>query len=300
MTLRAALWRADDADGRAVRGTILLCNGRSEFIEKYYPTIARFRDFGFDVLTLDWRGQGLSDRLIEDRMPGYVDTFDSYQRDLDAALAEIDRRGLGGRIIFVGHSMGGCALVRRLADPAREFHAAILTAPMLGLMMPTLARPALRAVSWSLAHWELGKRRISPREVTTVADWTFEDNVLTHNRAEFERYAALVRNHPDLALGGVTWAWMDAAIREIRALSGLPENAIREPMLIFSAEDEAIVSNEAIDALVACNAMVTLVHLQGSRHEPFIEEPPVQAVLWREIEDFLDRVAPMDEMPLRT
>jgi lysophospholipase len=157
-----------------------------------------------------------------------------------------------------------------------------------------MARPALRAASWSLSHWELGKRRISPREVSTVADWTFEDNVLTNNRAEFERYAALVRDYPDLALGGVTWAWMDAAMREMRALADLPDNAISEPMLIFSAEEEAVVSNEAIDALVARNAMVTLVHLQDCRHEPFVEEPAVQAVLWREIETFLDRVAPVE------
>ncbi len=289
ITLRAALWRADGLP----RGTILLCNGRSEFIEKYYPIIAHFRDFGFDLITFDWRGQGLSDRLIEDRLPGYVDDFASYQRDLDTVLAEVDRRGLGTRIILVGHSMGGCALVRRLADPDRQFHGAILTAPMLGMMMPTLAKPALRAVSWSLSHWEVGKRRISPREVTTVADWTFEDNVLTHNRSEFERYAALVRDHPDLALGGVTWAWMDAAIRETRELSTLPEQAITEPMLIFSAENEAVVSNDAINDLVARNDMVTLVHLQDSQHEPFIEEPPVQAILWREIGDFLDRIAPI-------
>jgi len=288
VTLRAAFWPAE----RGGRGTVLLATGRSEFIEKYYPVIARFHALDFNIAAFDWRGQGLSDRLIEDRLPGYVDSFDSYQRDVDTMLAEIDRRGWGARVVLVGHSMGGCAIIRRLAMPVRDFHAAILTAPMLGLRFPVLAVPALRAVSWSLSHWEVGKRRISPRKVQTAADWPFENNVLTTNRAEFERYAALVRNHPSLALGGVTWAWLSAAFREMRELRALPPGAVNEPTLLFSAADDRLVSNAAIDAFAARNPQVEHVRLADSQHEPFVEQEPVRAVLWREIEGFLDKVAP--------
>lgn len=288
VTLRAAFWRAEGAG----RGTVLLATGRSEFIEKYYPVIARFRALGFHVAAFDWRGQGLSDRLIEDRLPGYIDSFESYQRDLDTMLAEIGRRGAGGRIVLVGHSMGGCAILRRLAAPGRDFDAAILTAPMLGLRFPTLAAPALRAVSWSLSHWQVGKWRISPRRVRTAADWPFENNVLTGNRAEFERYAALVRNHPVLALGGVTWSWLAAAFREMRDLRALPPGAVDRPTLLFSAQDDRLVSNDAIDELLARHPRIEHVRLENSRHEPFVETEPVRAVLWEEIGRFLDRVSP--------
>ena len=287
VTLRAAFWRA----GTPSRGTALLATGRSEFIEKYYPVIARFLGLGFDVAAFDWRGQGLSDRLIPDRLPGYVDSFDSYQRDLDTVIAEVDRRSPGGRLVLVGHSMGGCAIIRRLAMPGRDFHAAILTAPMLGLRFPKLAWAAIRAASWSLAHWEIGKWRTSPRKVRTAADWPYENNVLTGNRAEFERYAKLVRDYPALGLGGVTWAWLDAAFREMRALRALPGGSVREPTLLFSAADDRLVSNEAIDAFAAREPGVEHVRLADSRHEPFMEEAAVQAILWREIEGFLDRLA---------
>ena len=298
MTLRAAFWRVagpegSEKSGQGGRGTVLLATGRSEFIEKYYPAIAGFLGLGFDVAAFDWRGQGLSDRLIEDRLPGYVDSFDSYQRDLDTLLAEIARRGWGRRVVLVGHSMGGCAVIRRLASPERDFHAAILTAPMLGLQFPTLAVPALRAVSWSLSHWELGKWRISMRKVKTAADWPFEGNVLTHNRDEFERYAALVRNHPSLALGGVTWGWLSAAFREMRVLRALPEGVVKDPVLLFSAGDDRLVSNAAIDDFLARNSRVEHVRLADSRHEPFVELEPVRAVLWNEIACFLDRIAPV-------
>jgi len=296
VTLRAAFWRVGANAGTgaemAARGTVLLATGRSEFIEKYYPVIQGFLSLGFDVAAFDWRGQGLSDRLIEDRLPGYVDSFDSYQRDLDTMLAEIDRRGMGERVVLVGHSMGGCAIIRRLSMPERDFHAAILTAPMLGLCFPTLAAPALRALSWSFSHWRVGKWRVSPSRVRTAADWPFEGNVLTSNPAEFKRYAALARTYPQLALGGVTWAWLAAAFREMRSLRQLPHGAVDEPTLLFSAADDRLVSNGAIDDFAAKNPHVEHVRLSDSRHEPFVELEPVRAELWREIGAFLDRVAP--------
>ena len=285
VTLRAAFWCASARS----RGTVLLATGRSEFIEKYYRVIARFHALGFHVAAFDWRGQGLSDRLIADRLPGYVDSFESYQRDLDTLIAEIDRRGMGRRIVIVGHSMGGCAVIRRLAQPGRDFHAAILTAPMLGLKFPKLAWPAIRAASWSLAHWEIGKWRTSPRKVRTAADWPYENNVLTHDREEFERYAGLVRDNPALALGGVTWAWLDAAFREMRLLRRLPAGSVSEPTLLFSAADEGLVSNDAIDTFVAREPSVEHVHLENSRHEPFMETAAVKDALWYAIEGFLDR-----------
>ena len=69
------------ADGVAIRtarwpaltprplGTICLFHGRSEFIEKYFEIVRDLRARGFAVATFDWRGQGGSDRLIEDPAP---------------------------------------------------------------------------------------------------------------------------------------------------------------------------------------------------------------------------------------
>ena len=47
----------------AAKGTICLVQGRTEFIEKYFETIADFQSRGFAVATFYWRGQGGSPRL---------------------------------------------------------------------------------------------------------------------------------------------------------------------------------------------------------------------------------------------
>ena len=58
--LRAALFRPDGP----ARGSVVLSGGRTEPIEKYFETIGDFTSRGFVVLAHDWRGQGLSARLI--------------------------------------------------------------------------------------------------------------------------------------------------------------------------------------------------------------------------------------------
>ncbi len=54
MRLRAAIWLPV---GEA-RGTCLLMQGRAEFIEKYFETVADLLARGFAVVAFDWRGQG--------------------------------------------------------------------------------------------------------------------------------------------------------------------------------------------------------------------------------------------------
>ena len=43
---------------------IVLCHGRTEFLEKYAETIGELTARGFDVWSMDWRGQGASGRAI--------------------------------------------------------------------------------------------------------------------------------------------------------------------------------------------------------------------------------------------
>src|SRR5688572_24478087 len=71
------------------RGTVCLVQGRTEFIEKYFETIADFQSRGFAVATFDWRGQGGSQRLIGNEKLGYVERFEDYWTDLQSFHREI-------------------------------------------------------------------------------------------------------------------------------------------------------------------------------------------------------------------
>src|SRR5271156_6651492 len=83
--LRGARFAADP--GVARRGVCVLLNGGAEFIEKYFEVIDELRMRGFDVATMDWRGQGGSSRLLsDDSRKGYVMDFLQYDADLEAFL----------------------------------------------------------------------------------------------------------------------------------------------------------------------------------------------------------------------
>ena len=58
VNLRFARWTPPP--GR--KGTVVVLQGRTESIEKYFETVRDLRARGFAVATFDWRGQGLSDR----------------------------------------------------------------------------------------------------------------------------------------------------------------------------------------------------------------------------------------------
>ena len=58
-----AIW---NSTGTA-RASVVLFGGRGEFIEKYATeVVGELLARGFAVLSMDWRGQGLSSRMLAD------------------------------------------------------------------------------------------------------------------------------------------------------------------------------------------------------------------------------------------
>ncbi len=93
------------------RATVLLLHGRTEFNEKYDETAGDLIALGFDVWSFDWRGQGLSTRVLEDRQKGHIADYDLLADDLKAVIAHIggEAGGAGRHIVLLAHSMGGLA-----------------------------------------------------------------------------------------------------------------------------------------------------------------------------------------------
>ena len=108
VSLRYARW--PPPPGR--KGTVCLFQGRAEFIEKYFETIRDLRARGFAVATLDWRGQGLSDRALRNPHKGHVRSFSQYQIDLEAFINEVVLPDCPPPVFALAHSMGATVLLR--------------------------------------------------------------------------------------------------------------------------------------------------------------------------------------------
>src|SRR3990172_7158943 len=77
--LRAGFWLPAGGPKR----TRVLLQGGAAFIEKYFETIRMLQARRFAVATVDWRGQGLSGRVLADPRKHHIDDFALYSRDFE-------------------------------------------------------------------------------------------------------------------------------------------------------------------------------------------------------------------------
>ena len=211
--VRAGLWAGGD------KGTVFLLPGRTEYVEKYGRAAAELAVLRYTTLTIDWRGQGLSDRPLSDKMSGHVGDFSEYQKDLDALIAFAQRQTLPRPYFILAHSMGGCIGLRGLMRTL-PIAAAAFTAPMWGISMAAWMRPMAIALS-TTAGWIGQSHRYAPGTTakTYVLEAPFVGNVLTTDAEMYGYMRNQVSLHPDLALGGPSMGWLNAALSECHALS---------------------------------------------------------------------------------
>jgi lysophospholipase len=280
--LRAAVFLAP---GQA-RGTVALFQGHNEFIEKYFETIEELRQRGFDVATLDWRGQGGSERELEDSRKGHVDDFSDYQLDLEVFLTQI----MAERPqpwFALGHSMGAAILLDMAYAARPPFQRMALVAPMIDLANIRFLRGA-RWLAETLDMMGLGGMYIPLGRGVSILEQPFDNNRLTTDPARFARNAAIALRNPDLIIGDPTIGWVNAAFRLMgRFVAPEYPRRIRTPILCFTCGREQIVSNNAIERFVGNLNNASLIAVQGAKHELLMERDIFREQFWRAFDEFI-------------
>ncbi|MBV7410188.1 alpha/beta fold hydrolase [Maritimibacter sp. DP1N21-5] len=268
LRIRLGHWPAS-TEGR--KGTVLLFPGRTEYIEKYGPAAVAFTGAGFDMISVDWRGQGIADRAAAERLLGHVGHFDEYQIDVDRVMAAVEDLGLPKPYYLIGHSMGGAIGLRALHRNL-PVNAAVFSAPMWGIGLSTFLRPVAWSLSW-LSH-SIG-RGLSQAPSTARESYVqiapFEDNQLTKDREMWDFMVGQLAAHPDLALGGPSVTWLYTALRECASLGRMPAPAT--PTLTFLGADERIVATEPVHALMGRWQNGQLIIVPNAEHEIMMEVP---------------------------
>ena len=271
--LRLALWPLDDA-----KGTVLLLNGRTEYIEKYGCDARALADAGFASASLDWRGQGLSERDPASPAFGHVTRFSDYQIDLATLIRKARAAGLPAPYFMLAHSLGGSIGLRALLGQ-HDFAAAAFSAPMWGITNSIFDVVAGWGVA-TLATATGFQHRPMP---TTGPDFyvisvPFEGNTLTGDRVEWDNLVKTLKANPALELGRPTCGWIFRALKECHSLQRSPLPKV--PSLIVVGDHERVVSPDAIHSLAAKWPDAELIVCPNARHEILLELPktrkPVQ------------------------
>ncbi|MBZ0129493.1 MAG: alpha/beta hydrolase [Rhodobacteraceae bacterium] len=266
--LRIAWWDKGD------KGTVLLFPGRTEFIEKYGRTVAEFQARGYATMILDWRGQGLADRLAPNRKLGHVERFTDYQHDVDSLVALSETLDLPQPFFLCAHSMGGTIGLRALQN-GLNVSRSVFSAPMWGLTIEPLWRPLVQAFAAGTRSVGLGME-FAPGTgpLNYVQSHEFADNRLTSCPESWAYLTQLVNTHPGLEIGGPSINWLHEALDETKELAQT-EPPLQD-MLCLIGSDEKVVHKTDVMAYVERwkNGQVGIV--TGARHEILMEAPEIR------------------------
>jgi lysophospholipase len=284
---RRIRWGALPATGARPRGTVVLLNGRTEYLEKYAETTAELARRGWGVYSLDWRGQGLSDRLTADRRKGHVGRFEDYLEDLERLLQMVPTGGTAHPMILLGHSMGAHIGLRLVRERRHPFACAVLTSPMIDIQLPPVPRRWLRAYVKAMVRLGFAANFAPGGAAYLRRDLVFDDNPLTSDPERFQRRLDDIAANPRLALGGVTYGWLNAAFDSIeRVMAPGFARGLTLPLLIVRATADRIVSRRAQTQFCRRAPDCRLVDVPGARHELLVETDAHRRSFWEAFDRF--------------
>jgi lysophospholipase len=281
-SLRYGIWYSPK---EKQKGSILLLNGRTEFMEKYSETIDELNHKGFNVYSFDWRGQGLSSRMLANRHKGFIDDYDVYLNDLDLFVEKIVKPESVHPLIIIAHSMGGHIALRFMHDHPDVTDMAVLTSPMIDIFESSPFRGFVKFIT-RIAM----KTGFSHSYTIGSGDYTdekFNGNDLTSDPVRFTDANKAIEKNPNLALGGATYGWLSATLKSTDILTqpGFASK-ITTPILMVIAGNDKIVSIKAQNKICTMLPNCKLKEISGARHEIFKETDSVRSIFWREFNRF--------------
>lgn len=281
--LRTARWTPKTTP----HGTVAIFGGRGEFIEKYFEVADGILSHGYCAATMDWRGQGGSDRPLRNVRKGHVDDFSHYLRDLDAFTDKVLKPHCPRPWFALAHSLGAAILLIAAEARRRPFERLLLTSPMIAVK--------------SLDHWGWARYALEIMDAMGLGGayvpgegpgtlWTkpFEGNVFTTDPVRYARIAKLVNATPDLRIGGPTVGWTNAAFRAMRRFDE-PNFArrIETPTLVVASGADRVTETRAVERFASRLRAGRIIVIEGAEHEILIERDVFRNQFWAAFDQFL-------------
>ncbi len=270
------------------RGCVVLASGRSEFIEKYFEVISDLQARGFSAAMMDWRGQGLSERLLPDPQKGHISDFGAFRADLVRFTQTVVAERFDGPYFLMTHSMGGAPALQLLGDGYDRFTGAVLAAPMTRLFANAAKRRAVGAIAYAACRAGFERRSIPGVKEESLR---FEGNVLTADRERHERFRELQATAPRALIREPTYGWLRAAHDAMADLHkpGRFKN-LKTPVLILSAENDRLINSSDHAFFGEAHPLIEVVTIKDALHEIMMEKDAVRDRFWAAADAFFEKL----------
>lgn len=258
------------AQGNAV-GTVCLLQGRGECMERNFETIWNLTERGFQVASMDWRGQGGSPAATGGLRHGHVSSFSLYLSDFTKFMTEVVLPDCRPPYIMLGNSMGGHIGLRIIARH-NWFAAAVMVAPLVDIPSTRLPRWFKTVLVMAMTRLGLGRLKVPFHGYKLPTAEDFAKSPLTTDRTRFMRNMRLWQEAPQLSAIAPTVGWVHAALVSCRKLRSLNDTTpLRCPALLVLAGNDTVVANEAIQQFARYVPGAVTLSINGAKHDVLAE-----------------------------
>jgi len=291
------------SDNNPSKKCLVISSGRSEGYLKYKELSFDLFNLGFNVFLIDHRGQGLSERELENPHKGYVENFQYYVDDLAMFIESIvsPHCTVDGNIFkpyLLAHSMGGAIAARYLQDYPNNIQAAVLSSPMLGFnsggIPDIVAKPLIKTTAQLNQWFDETPWYFFGQEDYVQND--FVGNPLMHCELRHQQFSQLYHKTPAIQLGGITVKWLTESIAALEKIF-TNINKIITPTLVIQAGADKIVNNQAQDDFCqqlhqlhpqSCPNGIPLV-VKDAYHELFFESDIYRQQALTAVEEWFEK-----------
>lgn len=268
--LSARSWLHDAADA-----TLLIVGGRNESHAKYAEVAYDFFTRGYDVWTYDHRGQGFSQRELENTQIGWIENFQNYVNDLDIFYNRVILPQRRKKFFIVAHSMGACVVGLWLAQTQVKPTAAMLTAPMLDLVLKPYPRVVVALMVSAGLKAGRDKQYVPGSQDFQFTEYGFD---LTNSAARRNWNRNLFASYPALRLGGPSYQWLHEALQVPRKLTAVDfPSSVGCPLLVFQAGEDQVVKPNAHKYLKSKRSDFIMAFEPNAQHELLQERDDIRA-----------------------
>jgi lysophospholipase len=270
-----------------VKGTAVLLNGRADYIERYFETMRELQARGFHVVAFDWRGQGASDRLIGDRLRGFVRRFSQFDEDLRAVMEKLVLTSCPAPYYALGHSTGGHILLRNVFGKS-WFQRAVCTSPLLGFHYGAWPKPVAHLLAATATVLGFGRMYLPGYAHGPFLLRGFANNPLTTDERRWDRDKRTLDEQPRLGVGGPTFAWFFATLLSLEKLNRQKRRAGPScAVLLITAGLDRVVDTKATQAFANQVPGVSQVMIADSLHEILIERDAIRKEFWAAFDSYI-------------
>ena len=266
---------------------LVIAPGWTEFSLKYMELASDLIQRGFSpVYVLDYRGQGASQRILNDPEKSHVEDFLFYTRDLETFISQkILPHHPKQKLRLIAHSMGAVVALLYVLSQPNTIQSLVLSAPMLRIKSPEFLQNLALTLSplfqWLLPqHPFLVSKRVKSKKF-------YSKNLISHSapRYEFNKY---LEHHHSFYLRGVTLKWAEEAIKKSR-LVRQKAHKFYVPLLILVSGQDQLVDNKVIEEFCLKAKRGFLIKFPSAKHEILMEKDETRNKAIKSIVEFFKK-----------